>query len=149
MDTERLFFLREERDLTQEEMGQVVGTKKFSICNWESNREIIPLSKLNAYANYFNVSMDYILKIDNRKYMKESCNIILDKKVIGNNIKLVRENNNLTQRQLAKILNTTHSVIWAYESGKTMILTAFAYQLCKKFNLSMDWLCGRKSNLEL
>lgn len=93
--------------------------------------------------------MDYILKIDNRKYMKESCNIILDKKVIGNNIKLVRENNNLTQRQLAKILNTTHSVIWAYESGKTMILTAFAYQLCKKFNLSMDWLCGRKSNLEL
>lgn len=29
MDTERLFFLREERDLTQEEMGQVVGTKNF------------------------------------------------------------------------------------------------------------------------
>lgn len=143
MNLERLYFLREEYDLTQEEMGKIVGTKKYSIYNWESGKEIIPLAKLNIYANYFKVSMDYIVKIDDNK-LGENNNYELDKVVIGKNIKYTREKNHLTQRDLAKLLNTTQSVIWAYETGKTLILTAFAYDLCKRFNLSMDWLCGRK-----
>ena len=143
MNLERLYFLREEHDLTQEEMGKIVGTKKYSIYNWESGREIIPLSKLNTYSNYFKVSMDYILKLNNKK--NSNFNILeLDKKVIGKNIKYIREQHNLTQRDLAKVLNTTQSVIWAYETGRTLILTAFAYELCKKYTLSMDWLCGKK-----
>ena len=144
MNLERLFFLREEQDLTQEEMGKIVGTKKYSIYNWESGKEIIPLTKLNIYANYFNVSMDYILKLTNSKESSKN-NCELDKKIIGQNIKNIRIENHLTQRDLAKILHTTQSVIWAYETGRTLILTAFAYDLCKRFNLSMDWLCGRKN----
>lgn len=143
MNLERLYFLREEFDLTQEDIGKIVGTKKYSIYNWESGKEIIPLSKLNAYANYFKVSMDYIVKIDDNKH-SENNDYELDKMIIGQNIKYIREKNHLTQRDLAKFLNTTQSVIWAYETGRTLILTAFAYDLCKKFNLSMDWLCGRK-----
>ena len=46
MNLERLYFLREEFDLTQEDIGKIVGTKKYSIYNWESGKEIIPLSKL-------------------------------------------------------------------------------------------------------
>ena len=53
---------------------------------------------------------------------------------------------NITQEELANILNTTHSTISAYESGKTTILTAFAYQICKRYNISMDYLCGRVKN---
>lgn len=67
MDLERLFFLREENDLTQEKMGEIVGTKKWSITKWEKGKEIIPLPKLNMYANYFNVSIDYILKLTDQK----------------------------------------------------------------------------------
>lgn len=145
MNMERLFFLREEKDLTQEQMGNIIGTKKYSISNWERGKEIIPLSNLNKYSNYFNVSMDYILKLSNSKNETTTNNIELDKKTIGKNIKIIRKENNLSQRDLAKILNTTHSTIWAYESGKTMILTAFAYQLCIAFNISMDWLCGKNS----
>ena len=46
-------------------------------------------------------------------------------------------------RELAKELGTTQSVIYGYENGKFLILTAFAYQICIKYNVSMDWLCGR------
>lgn len=143
MDLERLFFLREEKDLTQEELGKIVGTRKVSICNWEKNNAIIPLKKLNTYSNYFNVSMDYILKLSNDKNVSTIKNE-LDKTIIGRNIKTIREKHNLSQRDLAKALNTTQSTIWAYETGKTLILTAFAYQICVKYNVSMDWLCGRK-----
>lgn len=142
MDLERLFLFREENDLTQEKMGAIVNTKKWSITKWENGKEIIPLPKLNIYANYFNTSMDYILKLTNKKGSTISCTT-LDPKIVGQNIKKVRKDNNISQRELAKELGTTQSVIYGYENGKFLILTAFAYQICVKYNVSMDWLCGR------
>ncbi len=154
MDGERLFYLRESSDLTQEQLGQILGVSKLAISKWENGKETISLSKLNDYANYFNVSMDYIFKNEtiarnssiiskattNPTVYKKS----IDKKEIGEKIKEIRIKNNLTQRDLAKMLNTTHSAIWAYEKGKAILLTSFAYQICKKYHISMDWLCGRK-----
>ena len=142
MDLERLFLFREENDLTQEKMGAIVNTKKWSITKWENGKEIIPLPKLNIYANYFNTSMDYILKLTNKKGSTISCTT-LDPKIVGQNIKKVRKDNNISQRELAKELGTTQSVIYGYENGKFLILTAFAYQICVKYNVSMDWLCVR------
>lgn len=60
MNFERLFFLREEKDLTQEDMGKILNVSRVAISQWENGKEIIPLEKLNTYSNYFNVSLDYI-----------------------------------------------------------------------------------------
>ena len=72
--------------------------------------------------------------------------INLDNKLIGARIRKIRLDNNLTQEKLAIFLNTTHSTISAYENGKTLILTIFAFEICKKYNYSLDWLCGKKEN---
>ena len=63
--------------------------------------------------------------------------------VIRDNIKKYRKEKKLTQQQLADFLNTSQSTISAYINGKTMILTAFLYQITKKYKLSMDKFCGR------
>lgn len=142
MNFERLFFLREERDLTQEDIGKILNVSRVAISQWETNKEIIPLEKLNAYANYFNVSLDYIVQISNVKEYK-IINKSLDSKIVGKRLLYIRHKFGLTQKELAKNLNTTHSTISAYETGKTLILTVFAYQICVKYNVSMDWLCGK------
>lgn len=88
--------------------------------------------------------MDYIIKLSNNK--KPTNNLDkLNSKLIGNNLKYIRKKYNITQKELANYLNTSHSTISSYESGKTMLLTSFAYQLCKKYNISLDWLCGRSN----
>ena len=86
--------------------------------------------------------MDYV--IGNTRKRSWNKNYELNFEEIGKNIKKVRKDNNLTQKQLAEILNTTQSTISAYESGKTVLLTAFAIQISKKYNVSLDWLCGRE-----
>ena len=144
MDFSRLASLREDNDLTQKSLGNILNCGKYSISKWEKGREIIPLTRLNDYANYFNVSMDYLLKLSNNK--KSNGKKELDKVLIGNRLKELRLENKLSQRALAKILNTTHSTIYSYEKGKNLILTSFAYQICKTFNVSMDYLCGRKEH---
>ena len=69
---------------------------------------------------------------------------VLDKKAIGKNIKMFRVRNKLNQTDLAKLLNTTQSVISNYEAGHTLILTTFAMEICMKYKISLDELCGRK-----
>lgn len=142
MNTQRLFFIREEFDLKQTDMASILNVNRVNISNWENGKEIIPLDKLIAYSDYFNVSIDYLLSLTNKK--NEFKKNPLNKEIVGNNIKQVRLNNNLTQKDLANLLNTTQSTISDYENGVNLILTSFAYQICVKYNISMDWLCGRK-----
>lgn len=133
---EKLAYLREEKELTQKEMGKILNVDRTVISKWENGSVIIPLEKLNEYANYFNVSLDYLTGLSNQN--KHSKNHTLNKTIIGNNLKTLRKENNLTLRDLAKELNTTSSTISAYETGKTLILTSFAYQLAKKYQISLD-----------
>ena len=78
------------------------------------------------------------------KKIKTNYLIVCDSKYIGCRLKEFRKNHHLTQVKLANFLCTTHSTISAYESGKTLLLTAFAYQICKTYSISMDWLCTMK-----
>lgn len=135
--------IRKDKNLNQLEIAELINVKQPTYSAWENGTKIIPLKHLNTIANYYNVSLDYLtnLSMQNEKINKIKN---LDKKLIGNNLKKFRHDNNITQVELAKILNTTHSTLSAYESGKTLILTAFAYQICKTYKISLDWLCGRK-----
>ena len=144
MNFERLFLLRQSNGLTQDEMGKILGVKRVAVSQWENTKEIIPLDKLNIYSNYFNVSLDYLVGLDDNKNTK---NIKLNKNIIGKNLKIFRNKLNLTQKELANLLNTSHSTISAYESGKTMLLTAFAFQICSKYKVSLDWLIGKSNNM--
>ena len=141
---EKLFDIRIDADLTQEGIAKILGVTQENYSRWETGKEFIPLSKLNVLCNYFHVSMDYALGLDENKTYKE---VSLDKNIIGTRLREFRHNIGITQKELAKILNTTQSTISAYEKGHTLILASFAYQLGKKYNLSLDWLTNRHNTM--
>jgi len=142
MIIDRLKDIREDKDLTQKDIAKILNITQPTYSAFENGTKIIPLKHLNTLCNFYDISMDYIIGLSNNRTINNKIKE-LDKNVIGKNIKQVRINNNLTLRNLANELSTTHSTINAYELGKTLILTAFAYQICKNYNISMDWLCGR------
>lgn len=144
MNDNKLLDLRDYNDLYQREISEEIGITRRTYSSWETSNRIIPLKHLNSLSNYYGVSMDYIMRLSKIKKNPKVKNIeVLDKVKIGKRIKKIREDNNLTLRDLAKQLNTTSSTISAYETGKTLILTAFAYQICLKYKVSLDWLCGK------
>ncbi len=140
-NNERLIEIRENNNLSQRDLASILNVSKSTYARWETQEQIIPLNRLVDFCNYFKVSMDYALNLSNENKYKKTISS-LDKKLIGNNIKLIRKKFSLTQQNLADLLNTSHSTISAYEAGKTLILTIFAYQICLKYNISLDWLCG-------
>lgn len=145
MNEKRLFDLREYKDLSQIKLADYLGITQQTYSLWEKGTKIIPLKHLNNLSNFYEISMDYIVGLTDEKNNSGIIKLTeLNKNEIGSRIKKIREDNNLTLRDLAKELNTTSSTISAYETGKTLILTAFAYQICIKYNVSVDWLCGKR-----
>ena len=55
-------------------------------------------------------------------------------------LKKLRLSNNLTQSQLAEMLETTKQAISAYESGKTAPSLNSLIKLSENFNISLDYL---------
>lgn len=139
----RLRELREDNELKQKDLASILNVSRPNYTRWETKEKIIPLTKLNDLCNFYKINMDYVIGLSNDvKKIKED--IILDKEIIGNNIKNLRKKHNLSQEELANILRTTHSVISAYELGKTLILTSFLIEICLYFNESADKLCNRE-----
>lgn len=135
--------LREEYDLTQQELANIIGGSRVNISNWENDKEIPNIQRINEMVDHFDISLDYMFKLSRDKTYKDIRKGHLDRIITGKRLKYVREENNLTLKSLAKELNTTSSTLSAYETGKNMLLTAFAIQICKKYRVSMDWLYGK------
>ena len=61
----------------------------------------------------------------------------------GQRIKLLREENNLTQEQFGKIFGMVKSTVSLYESGKSNPDDETKKKIADYFDVSIDWLLGR------
>lgn len=57
----RIRDLREDRDLTQKQMGEILSCSQRVYSNYERGELDIPTEILIKLANYYDVSIDYIL----------------------------------------------------------------------------------------
>ena len=58
----RIRDMREDRDLTQAKMGEILSCSQRVYSNYERGDIDIPTSTLIKLADFFNVSVDYILE---------------------------------------------------------------------------------------
>ena len=63
----RIRDLREDKDLTQREMGEILHRSQRVYSNYERGDLDIPTDILIKLANFHHVSTDYLLGITNRK----------------------------------------------------------------------------------
>ena len=64
---ERMRNLREDNDLTQKEVAQILDTTQQVYSEYENGIREIPLFKMIMLANYYKVSLDYITGLSNDK----------------------------------------------------------------------------------
>lgn len=61
---EKIKELREDNDLTQSQMAEVLSITQRTISYYERNEREIPIEILVKYAKYFNVTLDYICGLE-------------------------------------------------------------------------------------
>ena len=142
MIVKNLRYARENLELKQKEVAEILGVTYSTVSGWETGKDTIPLRKLIEFANKFNLSLDYLfgLKDYNKKYEP----LKIDLKVLGKNLKNIRIKNKKTQSAVAKVLNTSQSAYAHYENAIYLIPTNFLFSLSKLYkNFSIDLILGR------
>ena len=130
MNTEKIKYIRDELEITQNDISKKLGCTRSAYSLWKINKNTIPLYYLNKLSNILNVNIDYLVNLSNKKYITFN-KVDINRRILGNRIKQARKSINYTQEKLASKLNTTHSVISAYESSKTAVPTLFMIEIAK------------------
>lgn len=143
MEIKNLRESRELLDIKQKDIADLFNVHFSTVSGWETGKDTIPLERLVDYANHFNYSLDYLFGLtrNNTRYKP----LLLDLNIIAKNLRVIRKNNQLTQEQVAKKINTTQASYAHYENAINLIPTAFLYNLTKLYKpFSIDELLGRK-----
>ena len=73
MNLARLKEIREDRDLLQKDIAKILNTSQVQYCRYETGIRLIPIDKLNTLADYYGVSVDYLIcRTDEKKPYKKS-----------------------------------------------------------------------------
>lgn len=138
----RLKDIREESELKQFTVSQLLGVARGTYSLWELELDIIPIKRLIEFCKIFNCSVDYALgftNIKNYKGNRSKININLSSK----RLKDLRKPKKYTQEYIAKELDINRSLISKYEKGHTIISTTFLIEYVKLFKVSSDYLLGK------
>ena len=132
-----LKWCREELEMTQAELGNVFGVSDSTVRGWENAYDIMPLKKLVKFSNLYGYSLDFILDLtrENKKY---SDKLKLDKKVVGEKLKVLRKSLKLSQQKIADECGISRATYCHYEIGMNLITTLTLYSICKNHNISID-----------
>ena len=63
--------LRQEQDITQEQLAEALGLTSRAVSQWETDRTSPDISQLPALANFFDVTTDRLLGLDIKRKKEE------------------------------------------------------------------------------
>lgn len=63
----RIRDLREDKDFTQEQLGEAIGVSQRTYAYYESGQRMLPPQILCALADFYHVSVDYLLERTDEK----------------------------------------------------------------------------------
>ena len=63
--------LRQEQDITQEQLADALGITSRAVSQWETDRTAPDISQLPALANFFDVTTDRLLGVDIKRKEEE------------------------------------------------------------------------------
>ena len=139
----RIKEIREELEMTQSEVAEILECTRSAYSLWELDVNTIPLYYLNEFSNKFDINIDYLVKLSDKEKISFNKNDI-NRIDLGKNIRFARKTIKYSQEKLAGHLNTTHSVISAYESGKTAVPTLFLIEIAKLTKRSLNWFLNKQ-----
>lgn len=65
--SEKLYALRKKSGLSQEQLAERLNVSRQAISKWESGQSIPESDKLITISQYFNITLDYLMKEDTEK----------------------------------------------------------------------------------
>lgn len=135
--------LRNEKELTQEQISKELNVNRSSYNNWERGIVMIPLDIADKLSLYYSVSLSCVLGID--KDIKYDKNIKkINYGMLLKNIKLLKEKNKNTYDEIGEYLKCTGATCQRYFKGIIKIPIDRLILLSEFYNVNLDKMCDKK-----
>lgn len=144
----RLKYIREQNNHLQLTTASLLNVQRGTYAAWEVGSDIIPIKRLIEFCNIYDVSLDYVLELTNIKNYSDNKKRI-DLKLSGKRLKEIRKEHKHTQDYIGKKLDIDRSLISKYENGENVISTTFLIEYNKLYNISCDYLLGKRNQKEI
>ena len=146
----RLKDIRIDNDLTQKVLANKLHVSRSTYSGWENEGDNIPLYQFNNFCELFNLSLDYVAKlIDRRENITNKTKKNLDFKLIGDRLEIIRKDAKLKQKEMAEIMGVSPATYVNYKKGSTPIQTEILKTVAFHFDVSLDWLVGKSNKKAL
>ncbi len=129
---------RENLELTETKIAELLKVDNSTVSGWETEKDIIPLERLIQYANELEYSLDYLYGLTDENNFKH---IKVDKKMIGENLKNLRRINKMTQTEVVNKIGSGQPAYSHYERGRTLPSTIVLFgltQIYEPFSIDKD-----------
>ena len=134
----RLRDLREDKDLNQTQVATVLGMSQTGYSKYETGENDIPTQVLLRLADFYGVSVDYLLGRDEMPAAQPPR---------GGSGRLqlaaLRREHGMTQAQVAAMLGCSASLYARYERGEHPLPLPLAVKLADLYGVTLDRLAGR------
>lgn len=139
--------LRQDKEMTQKEVAEKLKVFVDTYSKWERGINDIPLVKSNELANFYNVSLDFLLGLSDYSFDTERKDINLN--LFCNRLSELRKKHHLTQSELSKKVGFTQTTYTCYENGTSIPTTFKVYYIALYYNVSLDYLVGRSDEKKI
>lgn len=135
----RLRIMREQMNLTQAKVAALLGIDQRVYSTYETGKRDIPLRHLLALTNYYHVTLDYLMgrgeESDYAAAVKQT--------YCYPRLRDLREDHDMTQEMVGRLLGTTQQQYYKYEKGIQEIPAHHLITLADYYHVSVDYLLGR------
>lgn len=134
---QRIRHLREDRDLTQARVAKMLDMSQTGYSKYETGENDIPTAVLIRLSEFYHVSTDYLLGLTDQ---------LPGEPLFLARIRLLREEHDWTQQQVANRLHIDRRTYDAYEAGATDVPVEILIALARLYNVSTDYLLGESND---
>ena len=131
--------LREDKDLTQEQVGYAINVPQRTYAYYEAGERMIALNALIALAIFHEVSIDYIVGLTNDSTLIKRRR---RRHIPRLRIRDLREDSDFTQQFIADYLQCNQSQYSRYDRELSEIPVPMLAKLAQLYNVSIDYLVG-------
>lgn len=139
MISDNLKRLRIERGLTQQQVGEQLGTSKQAYSYLESGQHTPRFETIKKLANIFGVTPEKITEDYAQPYNESETTSFTER------LKELRKEKGLNQIEIANYFGTSQPAYQAWESGRRTPAQKSLEKLAKFFNVSVSYLLGETS----
>ncbi len=136
----RLAELRKEHKLSQASLGKEIGVAQNTLCNWEKGNREIDREMIERLADYFKVSIDYLMGKSNYRNIKDVQNVAWGQTSnpffeapfdFCGLLKDIREEQGISVSDMCKVIGCTEEQYAECEEGILPITCEQAEKFCE------------------